>query len=404
MYPETQIFEFEQNIKATPAQVYHAFTNATALKGWLCDIATLNPKPGGRIYLAWNSGYYMSGEYLNLEADNSLSFSWYGRGEPAPTRVEIHLAPTPQGTLVKLAHSEVKNTPAWSKMIEEISTGWSSSLENLASRLESGPDLRIVKRPMLGIILGDLEQKQAETLGVPTSQGIRLDDVVEGMGAQKAGLQKDDVIIAMAGQAITDYADLATALNGKRAGDSVEVVFYRGPQKMSVSMELSGRPMPEIPQSVPKLAEVIAQRYAGLQESLDQLLEGVSEAEAVHKPSDEEWSAKEVLAHLIHGERDGQAYVTEIIGGQESWSDDYAGNLPMRTQATLVAYPSLAELHTALKSLYAETIALYQNFPPDLPETDKGTYWGLAYYAVQPPYHEYGHFEQIKAAIEAARK
>ena len=58
---------FDQAINAPPTQVYNAFTNATALKEWLCDVATVKPKPGGRMYLAWNDGYYCSGEFTDLE-------------------------------------------------------------------------------------------------------------------------------------------------------------------------------------------------------------------------------------------------------------------------------------------------------------------------------------------------
>ena len=112
---------------------------------------------------------------------------------------------------------------------------------------------------------------------------------------------------------------------------------------------------------------------------------------------------KEVLVHLIHGERDGQAYTTELIGGQVRWADDYAGNLAVRTNATLSALPTLQELRAELKRLYAESTALYENIPVDFPIQRKGTYWGMAYYAVQPPYHEYSHFEQMQEAIKSAR-
>ena len=77
----TQTFTFEQSIKASPAHIYHAFTNATALREWMCDVSTINPKPGGRLYVSWNSGYYASGEYTTLEKDKQVAFTWNGRNE-----------------------------------------------------------------------------------------------------------------------------------------------------------------------------------------------------------------------------------------------------------------------------------------------------------------------------------
>jgi uncharacterized protein YndB with AHSA1/START domain len=104
MPPETQSFEFSQTIQATPAQVFYAFTNADALKGWLCDIATLSPKNGGRIYLAWNSGFYTVGEFTLFEKDRALIFTWFGRSEPGPTLVEVALTPENDQTHVKVTH------------------------------------------------------------------------------------------------------------------------------------------------------------------------------------------------------------------------------------------------------------------------------------------------------------
>jgi len=70
------------------------------------------------------------------------------------------------------------------------------------------------------------------------------------MGAQHAGLQKNDVLVGMAGKPITnDFNSLPNAIEGKKGGDVIEVVFYRGAEKMTVNMELSKRPMPDVPRS-----------------------------------------------------------------------------------------------------------------------------------------------------------
>ena len=55
------VLTFEQTIQAPIDQVYRAFTNATALREWLCDTATVDARPGGRVYLAWISNYYRRG-------------------------------------------------------------------------------------------------------------------------------------------------------------------------------------------------------------------------------------------------------------------------------------------------------------------------------------------------------
>ncbi len=52
----TQTLEFAVAVAAPPAEVFRAFTRATPLRDWLCDVALADARPGGRIYLWWNRG------------------------------------------------------------------------------------------------------------------------------------------------------------------------------------------------------------------------------------------------------------------------------------------------------------------------------------------------------------
>ena len=132
----------------------------------------------------------------------------------------------------------------WENIRSEISKGWKNALENLESVVSTGLDLRFVSRPMLGIIVDDFNDEIAERLGVPSSDGIRIGGTVEGMGAEKAGLQENDVVTSMGGMPTVDFNSLNQALNVHKAGDSVEVVFYRDGQEQKMQMVLSGRPIP----------------------------------------------------------------------------------------------------------------------------------------------------------------
>ena len=257
-------------------------------------------------------------------------------------------------------------------------------------------------RPMLGITLSDFTPEVAAKMGVPVTEGIRIDGVVDGMGAKIAGLQSSDVIVGAGGQEIKHYSDLPLALQGRRAGDCLEVVFFRGGEKMTVQMELSRRPMPEIPSTLEAFGEAVRQRYTKMEAELDKFFTNVTEEEASYKPAPDEWSAKEVLAHLIRGERGGQLHYEELIGAQESWSDDYSGNLQAAIVATVTAFPTLAELLAELKRLFTESAALLSNLPPAFLER-KGSYWRMAYGELEAPYHLFTHLEQMEAAINAAR-
>ena len=72
------VLTFEQTVQAPIDQVYRAFTNATALREWLCDTATVDARPGGRVYLAWISNYFAAGVYTQLEPNALVAFTWAG--------------------------------------------------------------------------------------------------------------------------------------------------------------------------------------------------------------------------------------------------------------------------------------------------------------------------------------
>jgi uncharacterized protein YndB with AHSA1/START domain len=399
----SQTLNFSQAINAPARQVYRAFTNSTALRQWLCDVATLQPRPGGRLYLWWHSGYYTSGEFTALEPDTLVSFSWRGRGEPQPTQVHVAFSEQDGVTRVTLEHRAVGEGPEWSQARQEIAQGWRNGLENLKSALETGEDQRFTLRPMLGITVSDFNADVAQKMGVPVSQGIRLDSLIDGMGAQAAGLQDGDVVVAVAGHPITDFASLSTALQGRRAGDKVDVSYYRGPAKMATVMQLSRRPLPTITWHPAELAEAVRQRNHANQATLAQFLESVTEAEASTRPSPDEWSVKEILAHFIHGERGYQHYNADRVGGHEAHYDDYAGNINAQVEATVAAYPTVADLLAEYRRAQTETVEFIARLPQEF-IANKPAYWQTAYELLQDDYHFNTHLEQMKKAVEAARK
>ncbi len=394
---------FNQFIAAPPAQVFRAFTNASAMCEWLCDMATLEPHPGGRIYIKWSGAYYTTGQFLQVEPDRLLTFTWQGRAEPRATQVTVNIRPVKKGTRLRLGHRGLGRAAAWDQIAAEYEKGWLSSLANLVHVLEHGPDLRVVRRPMLGVNLSDFNAEIASRLGIPVSQGVRLDNVVEGLGAHAAGLQKDDLIVGLDGDPITDYASLSGVVARHQAGSSVELVFYRGAEKRTTHMVFSPRPVPEVPPTPALLAAEFEQRCIATRDRLDQFLAGVSEDQASFKPAPGEWSIKEVLAHLIQGERVWQHLLSDMIGGYESHYDDWGGNLQAWIEATVVAYPALDDLVGELKRLRIETRTLLERLPADF-TARKSTYWRLGTQVLQLPYHDDIHLEQMQAALEAARK
>ena len=89
-----------------------------------------------------------------------------------------------------------------------------------------------VVRPKLGIAYVDLanvQTKSRKTLKLPSkiNHGAVIVDVKKGSSANKAGLAKKDVIIKLAGQKITNAAQLRDVLYAHEVGRKISVSYYR---------------------------------------------------------------------------------------------------------------------------------------------------------------------------------
>jgi len=394
----------EQPVKATPAQVFFAFTHAMSLTEWMCDFASVAPRPGGRMYLWWHGDFYSAGEFISLEENRSIIFTWHARWDPAPSQVAVTLKEEDGSTLVSLVHTTPEGE-YWSEHAKGFQQEWTLTLANLARVLETGLDKRTFNRPMLGINLSDFNPTIAKAMRVPVNVGMRLDFLPEEMGAYKAGLRKDDVVVALAGKPITnDFGSLVTALEGKKGGDRVEVVFYRGPEKCTLTMELTRRPIPQIPWEPAELARAIQTKYDEGLAALEKSLTGVSEAEANQRPAPTEWNAKEVLAHLIQNERHWLENLDDVIGGYPRVSDDWAGNNTIHTRATAAAYKTMRGLLDELKRLSEEMVMYVAALPVEF-VAHKASYFQVANMLMEGSLpHILSHIDQIESAIANARR
>ena len=394
----------EQHVKVTPAEVYFAFTHAISLTEWMCDFATVAPRPSGRMYLWWHGDFYSAGEFISLEENKSIVFKWHARQDPAPSQVTVTLKAQVGGTLVSLVQL-MPEGEYWTEHAQGFRQEWVSTLANLAQVLETGLDKRTFDRPLLGINISDFNANIAKTMGVPVSDGIRLDFLPEEMGAYKAGLRKDDVIIMLGGKSITnDFGSLVMALQGKKGGDNMEVVFYRGSEKRTLTMELTRRPIPQIPWEPNTLAQAIRIQYNEGLAALEKIFRGVSEAKADWRPAPGEWNAKEVLAHLIQNERHWLENLDDVIGGYPRFSDDWAGNSTLHASATAAAYKTVRGLLDEMKRLSDEMVAYVASLPPEF-VARKASYFQVANMLMEGSLpHILSHIDQIQNAIFKAKE
>jgi Do/DeqQ family serine protease len=95
-----------------------------------------------------------------------------------------------------------------------------------------------VQRGILGIEGGELNSKASKELGVNDTEGFYINKVTKNSGAEKAGLQKGDIIKKLDSQNINTYAELSGYISTKRPNDKVQVTFVRDGETKSVPVTL----------------------------------------------------------------------------------------------------------------------------------------------------------------------
>jgi Do/DeqQ family serine protease len=84
-----------------------------------------------------------------------------------------------------------------------------------------------VQNGILGVIGGELNSKNAQNFDVDQTEGFYVTDVQKGTGADRAGIQKGDIIQQIDGVTISKFSDLKGFLSTKSPEDEVEVKILR---------------------------------------------------------------------------------------------------------------------------------------------------------------------------------
>ena len=239
---------------------------------------------------------------------------------------------------------------------------------------------------------------------VPVAYGVPLEGTAEGTGARAAGLQKDDVIVSLAGKRIVNVGSFDGVLDGHLAGDRVPVVYYRDGAKRRAMLELSARPLPQV-MPLADLVETTRKNYKGVNAQLAALLEGVTEAEAEFRPAPDEWNVKEIIAHLIACERDLQTWISNMVRDNLiNEGLEASPNVTPRLQAIVKRYPTLPALSRELERAEKETLAFVAALPPEFvdrkPLYVRVSNW-LTDFVANHLNDEHG--EQFRSTIQRAR-
>ena len=115
-----------------------------------------------------------------------------------------------------------------------------------------------VRRPLLGISIKDVTQEDAEVYGLPEIAGALIEDFADGSPAQRAGIQRGDVIVAVDNQAVERVGQLQRLIAQHKPGEDVALRIMRYGQVRAFRIKLMEA---EIPQ--PQVAQHTTNRPTG---------------------------------------------------------------------------------------------------------------------------------------------
>jgi S1-C subfamily serine protease len=114
-----------------------------------------------------------------------------------------------------------------------------------------------VEHPFLGVVAQPIDKEIADVFNLPVEQGLLVVRVIEGSGADKAGLRAGttevvvagesyllggDIIVEIDGEPATTAEDLREAVSAKKPGDKIDIEAYRGDDRRSFEVTLGRQP------------------------------------------------------------------------------------------------------------------------------------------------------------------
>ena len=113
-----------------------------------------------------------------------------------------------------------------------------------------------VSRGLLGIGLQGIDAETAQGLGLPDTRGALVREVQPGSGAEKAGIQRMDVIRAFNGTPVNDASQLPPLVGALAPGAKATVTILRDGKQRDVSVVLGT--LDNAPEVIPTSAEPAA--------------------------------------------------------------------------------------------------------------------------------------------------
>ncbi len=177
------------------------------------------------------------------------------------------------GPLVDL-HGRVvgMNTAILSQSGGYMGIGFAIPINTIAWTKDQILDNGSVTRAYLGVYMQQLSPTLSESYGVgnQANRGVILTQVIEGDPAEKAGLERGDIIVELGGQPVSDVGDFKNRVAMSKPGKEVDIVVLRDGQRKTIRVTMGEREGGQrarsqaVPKSAPEVGFAIQELTDGV--------------------------------------------------------------------------------------------------------------------------------------------
>ncbi len=123
----------------------------------------------------------------------------------------------------------------------------------------------VTDKAYLAITAGTMTEEMAAQYNIDLSKGVFVYSVEKGGAGDRAGLRLGDIITELDGKTVNDMTDLSMAKKGRKAGETVDLTYYRDGEYHTTELTFDEQPETtgeeQQPQTQPQMPEQYEDYY-----------------------------------------------------------------------------------------------------------------------------------------------
>ena len=150
------------------------------------------------------------------------------------------------GEVVGITNAKYGSSSSSSGTASIDNIGFAIPIDDVRSIVESIIENGYIVKPYVGVSVTNVSS-ESQQLGLP--QGAAVAEVVADSPAEQSGLQVNDIITAVNGNAITGSTDLVNTVKSAAIGDELTLSVYRQGKEMELTLTVGEKTQDALPQT-----------------------------------------------------------------------------------------------------------------------------------------------------------